>query len=60
MKKALLGGVAALALSAGAIAPASAQGQWHGFYVGGHIGYGEAFYDGVIDNAGRPGWPGST
>ena len=50
MKKALLGGVAALAISAGAIAPASAQGPWHGFYVGGHVGYGEAFYDGVFNN----------
>ena len=55
MKKALLGGVAALAISAGAIAPASAQGPWHGFYIGGHVGYGEAFYDGVFNNgAGAP------
>ncbi len=50
MKKELLSGVAAIAMfaAAGGSTPAAAQEtfDWTGLYIGGHVGYGEANYDG--------------
>ena len=52
MKKGLLGGVAAIALvaAAGASGPGAAAQQaydWTGFYLGAHLGYGDADYRGA-------------
>ena len=52
MKNGLLSGVAAIALvaAAGASAPGAAAQQaydWTGFYLGAHLGYGGADFDGV-------------
>ncbi len=50
MKSTLLGGVAAIAMfaAAGGATPVAAQEpfDWTGMYFGGHVGYGEADYDG--------------
>ena len=53
MKSTLLGGVATIAMfaAAGGLTPVAAQEpfDWTGFYIGGHVGYGEADYDGGRD-----------
>ena len=58
MKQTLLSGVAALALFAGAAAGSPAEADppkdWSGPYVGGHLGYGEAYYDGDFNGAAGP------
>lgn len=52
MKKKLVTGVSALALLAfvGTAEPAKAGGEFAGFYVGGHAGYGDADFSGIFDS----------
>jgi len=58
MKRTFLSGVAALAIMAAAghsdPASAGAPRDWTGPYIGGHIGYGEANYDGVFNGTEAP------
>ena len=58
MKRVLLSGAATLAIFAGVATAdqvsAGPDKNWSGLYFGGHVGYGEAFYDGDFNGTAGP------